>query len=162
MAHDHHHPLDLFVQADGSEERRDQWVIIDNEVLTATHSGGVCVHEGGTFELASRGRLSGSLSLRPGSSARIAGQHSGSLHVYAGSVADVVGTQSGSVHVERGGLVRVHPGGKLAGSLHVAGLIENRGTRGGSVHMSGGTIQDLDGGSVKQPTGRGDGNYYRW
>lgn len=162
MSHDHEHPQDVFIQADGSEQFREPWVVTDNQVLATAHSGGVCVHKGATFELASRGRLSGSLTLQAGSSARIVGQHSGSLHVGPGSVVDVVGSQSGSVHVERTGLVRVHPDGKLAGSLHVAGLIENRGTRGGSVHMGGGAVQDLESGSVKQPARRGDRNYYSW
>ncbi|MCZ2819743.1 hypothetical protein O2V63_05320 [Modestobacter sp. VKM Ac-2977] len=160
----HEHALDIHILADGSEERREPWVITDgHETLTEAHSGGVCVHAEASFEIARRGQLSGSLSLQPGSSARIAGQHAGSLHVEAGAVAEVVGDQSGSVHVEDGGLVRVHPGGKLAGSLHVAGLIENRGTRGGSVQLSGGVVEDLDGGSVKQPTEgpRGE-NVYKW
>ena len=162
MAYEHEHPQDVFIQADGSEEYREPWVVTDNEVLATVYSGGVCVHEGATFELAGRGRLFGSLTLQAGSSARIVGQHSGSLHVGANSVVDVVGSQSGSVHVARAGLVRVHPDGTLAGSVHVAGLIENRGTRGGSVHMSGGAIQDLEGGTVKQPTQRDDGSYYSW
>lgn len=130
MADDHEHPKDIFIQADGFEEQRDPWVVTGDEVLTTAHSGAVCVHEGATFELASRGRLSGSLTLQPGSSARIVGQHSGSLHVEMDAVADALGNQSGSTHVEDGGLVRVHPGGKLVGSLHVAGLIENRGKAG--------------------------------
>lgn len=162
MAHDHEHPRDIFIQADGSEEHREPWVVTSDEVLFKAHSGGVCVHQGASFEVASRARLSGSLKLQTGSSARIVGQHSGSLHIAPDAVAEVVGSQSGSVHVERGGLVRVQPGGKLAGSLHVAGLIENRGTRGGSVHMAGGSIEDRDGGSVKQPTRQGDSNYYNW
>lgn len=162
MAHDHEHSQDVFIRPDGSEERREPWVVTDGEVLATVHSGGVCVHEGASFEVASRARLSGSLTLQAGSSARIVGQHSGSLHVGSGSVVDVVGSQSGSVHVERAGLVRVHPDGKLAGSLHVAGLIENRGSRGGSVDMSGGEIQDLEGGTVKQPTRRGGETYYSW
>jgi hypothetical protein len=160
MGHDH--PLDIHIQGDGSEEFHEPWVVTRREVLTTTHSGSVCVHEGATFELAGRGQLSGSLTLQAGSSARIVGQHSGSLHVGAESVVDVLGSQSGSVHVDHGGVVRVHPGGKLAGSLHVAGLIENRGTRGGSVHLSGGAIEDLDGGSVKQPVQRNGMNYYSW
>ena len=162
MTHDHEHSQDVFIQADGSEEYREPWVVTGSEVLTIPHSGGVCVHEGATFELASQGRLSGSLTLQPGSSARIAGQHSGSLHVGQDSVVDILGSQSGSVHVERTRLVKVHPGGKLAGSLHVAGLIENRGTRGGSAHLSSGAIQDLNGGSVKQPIQRDGTNYYSW
>lgn len=162
MACEHEHLQDIFMQADGTEEYRAPWVVAADEVLSSTHSGGVCVHEGATFEIARRGHLSGSLTLQPSSAARIAGQHSGSLHVGPGAVVDVVGNQSGSVHVRLGGLVRVHAAGTLAGSLHVGGLIENRGTRGGSVHLSGGSIEDVDGGSVKRPTRRGDADYYTW
>lgn len=163
MAIDHEHGQDIFIKADGSEEYREPWIVTEDDSLHGQHSGGICVHEGATFEIGSRGQHSGSLRLQPGSKARITGQHSGSLHVGPGAEADVTGSQSGSVHVDRGGLVRVHPGGRLAGSLHVAGLIENRGIRGGSVHMSGGEIRDLDGGTVKQPTTSSDGrNTYRW
>lgn len=121
------------------------------------------MHAPSTFEIGPRGHHSGSLRLQPGSSARIAGQHSGSLHVGPNAVVEVTGSQSGSVHVDSGGLVRVHPGGKLAGSLHVSGLIENRGTRGGSEHMNGGEIRDLNGASVKQPVTSRDGTKtYSW
>lgn len=163
MAQDHDHPQDIVINADGSKEYRDSRVVTDDEVLTSAHSGSICVHEGATFEISRRGQHSGSLWLQPGSIVRIVGQHSGSLHVAADSIVEVVGNQSGSSHVERGGLVRVAPGGVLAGSLHVAGVIENRGTRGGSEHMAGGAIRDLDGGAVKPPTRMGDGGtVYRW
>lgn len=163
MASDHEHAQDVVIQPDGSEHYRDPRVITSDDSLNGAHSGSICVHEGATFQVGRQGRHSGSLSLQPGSTVRIVGQHSGSLHVASDAVAEVLGGQSGSVHVEYGGLVRVHPGGKLAGSLHVAGLIENRGTRGGSVHMDGGEIQDLDSGSVKQPTTTEDGaSYYSW
>lgn len=160
---DHSHEKDIFIQGDGSEEYRDPWVVTADESLAGAHSGGVCVHEGGTFTMGSRGHLSGSLRLQPGTSALAAGQISGSLHVSRDAVADVSGRVSGSVHVDRGGLVRVLPGGVLAGSLHVSGLIENRGTRGGTVDLSGGEILDLYGGAVKQPTTTEDGvNIYNW
>lgn len=174
----HGHPQDVFIKSDGSTEYQETWVVSYNESLATVHTGGVCVHEGATFELSSGGQLSGSLTLQAGSSARISGrhagsltlqagcharidgQHAGSLHVGPDSVVDVVGSQSGSVHVARTGLVRVHPGGKLAGSLKVAGLVENRGIRGGEVRSSGGVIHDLEGGSVEQPIRREGVNYY--
>lgn len=144
------HSQDIHIQADGSEEYRDPWVVTESETLVGQHSGSVCVHEDATFEIGRSGQHSGSLRLQPGSRARVVGRHSGSLHVAGGAAAEVLGDQTGSVHVEPGGLVQVHPGGKLAGSLHGAGLIENRGTRGGSDHMTGGEIRDIDGGSEKQ------------
>lgn len=164
MADDHEHAQDVHIQADGSAEYRDPWVVEEDDALHGKHSGGICVHAPATFEIGTRGQHSGSLRLQPGSSVRITGQHSGSLHVAADAVADVTGVQSGSVHVERGGLVRVHQGGRLSGSVHVSGLIENRGIRGGSERLGGGEIRDLDGGTVKPPTSvSADGTKtYRW
>jgi hypothetical protein len=163
MTDDHQHGQDIHIRADGSREYRDPWVVVSDDALHGQHSGAVCVHAPSTFEIGPRGQLSGSLRLQPGSSARIAGQHSGSLHVAADAVVEVTGCQSGSVHVDSGGLVRVHAGGKLAGSLYVSGLIENRGTRGGSVDMNGGALLDLDGASVKQPATSSDGTKtYVW
>ncbi|WP_157544924.1 hypothetical protein [Nocardioides halotolerans] len=160
---DHDHPKDLHIQADGSEEYRGPWVVESDDSLNANHSGTVCVHEGATFQIGPRGTLSGSLTLQSGSTARIDGKVAGSLTVASGAIAEITGDQSGSVTVDRGGLVRVHPGGKLAGSLVVAGLVENRGVRGGSVQIRGGEIQDLDGGSEKQPTRTTDGSsIYVW
>jgi len=160
MTEDHMHEQDIYIAADGSSEYRDSWVVVHDEVLHERHSGGVCVHAPSNFEIGARGQHSGSLRLQPGSYALILGTHSGSLHVGSGAVAEVVGSQSGSVHVDDGGLVRVQPRGKLAGSLHVSGLIENRGTRGGSVHLSGGEIRDLGGSSVKEPVVSSDGRKY--
>jgi hypothetical protein len=163
MASDHEHGQDIFINADGSEEYREPWVVTADDALQGDYSGSICVHEGATFEVGARGTHSGSLTLRPGSRVRIIGTHSGSLRVSRGAAVEVTGHKSGSVHVERGALVKVQPGGRLSGSLHVAGLIENRGTRGGSVHMSGGEIRDLDGGTVKQPTRSSDGiSVYYW
>lgn len=162
MVTEHVHAQDVHIQADGSSEYRDPWVVTSDDALHGHYSGGVCVHAPANFEIGLRGQHSGSLRLQSGATAKITGQHSGSLHVGRDAVADVVGNQSGSVHVEQGGVVRVHPGGRLAGSLHVSGLIENWGTRGGSVHLGGGEIRDLDGGTVKQPTRSSDGmNTYR-
>lgn len=163
MTQDHEHRQDIIVHADGTDELRDPKVVVDDEVLSGTHSGSVCIHSGAAFEISGHGHLSGSLRLQSGSSALILGQHSGSLHVATGSVVEILGNHSGSVHVARGGLVRVHQHGKLAGSLHVAGAVENRGTRGGSVHLNGtGSIQDLEGGSAKRPSRLGNSNTYIW
>lgn len=163
MSLEHAHAQDVHIKADGSSEYRDPWVVTSDDALHRQYSGGICVHSPANFEIGAQGQHSGSLRLQPGTTATITGQHSGSLHVEPDAVADVIGNQSGSVHVERGGVVRVHPGGRLAGSLHVSGLIENRGTRGGSVHMGGGEIRDLDGGTVRQPTRSSDGmNIYQW
>jgi hypothetical protein len=163
MAYDHDHSDDILVGADGRRERRRQWVLDADEALAGSYSGSICVHAGATFEISRRGQHSGSLTFRPGSGGRIVGLHSGSLHVAERSDVEVVGDQNGSVHVDSGAVLKVAPGGKLAGSLHVAGLIENRGLRGGSVHLEGGEVRDVDGGTVKQPVSSGEGNaVYYW
>jgi hypothetical protein len=163
MAYDHDHSDDIFIGADGRSERRSQRVVDADEALTGPYSGGICVHAGATFEISRGGEHSGSLTFRSGSGGRIVGRHSGSLHVSERSDVLVVGDQSGSVHVDSGAVLKVAAGGKLAGSLHVAGLIENRGLRGGSVHLEGGEIRDVDGGTVKQPTSTGEGTaVYNW
>jgi hypothetical protein len=163
MAYDHEHSDDILVGADGREERRRQWVVDADEELTGSYSGGICVHAGATFEISRGGQQSGSLTFRPGSAGRIVGLHSGSLHVAERSDVEVVGDQSGSVQVDSGAVLKVAPGGKLAGSLNVAGLIENRGLRGGSVHLEGGEVRDSDGGTVKPPMSTGEGTLvYHW
>ena len=162
MTLDHAHDRDIFVNADGTEEYGDPWVIEGNEQLNGQHSGSICVHDGAMFTIATGSHHSGSLACCPGSVGRIIGKNSGSLHVAPTAVVEVTGDQSGSVHVERGALVRVAPGGKLAGSLHVAGEIENRGMRGGTLHLEGGQVQDVDGGTVKQPTHKDGISVYEW
>jgi hypothetical protein len=161
MGVDHEHNQDIFI-TDGLEERRDPWVIDEDQQLAGHHKGGICVHEDAEFTLEMGAHHAGSLSFRPGSVGRIYGKHSGSLHVAPAARVEIVGDQSGSVHIEPGGLLRVEQGGKLAGSLHVAGQIENRGVRGGSVQLAGGEIQDLDGGTVKEPSRRNGMTFYEW
>lgn len=158
----HEHGLEITINADGSRTTRPSKVVTDTELLAGSYAGGICVHEGAVFTIAEAGRLSGSLTFRSGSTGVIVGRHSGSLHVSDGASVEVVGDQSGSVHVDAGGIVVVAPTGRLAGSLHVAGLIENRGVRGGSVHLAGGAIHDI-GGTVKQPqTSDGNVAFYNW
>lgn len=162
MSADHEHNQDIFSKTDGSEEFRDPWVIEGDDRLSRTHDGSVCVHEGATFTIARGADLRGSLTLRAGSSAQIDGRHSGSLTVSEDAVATVVGDQSGSVTVQAGGQVDVADGGKLAGSLTIAGLVVNRGIRGGTVTLRGGEVRDVDGGSEKPPEVRDGQNVYRW
>jgi hypothetical protein len=158
------HPQDVFVGADGSEEYRDPWVVDSDDQLGGSHSGSICVHGGANFEIARGAHHSGSLSFQMGSSGRIIGRHSGSLYLGEQSNVEVVGDQSGTVNVDPGAVLKVAPGGKLAGTLHVAGLIENRGVRGGTVQADGGgEVRDVDGGVVKPPTSMRDGRaIYRW
>lgn len=161
MWDDHEHIQDIFI-ADGSERRQDPWVIGEDQQLAGPHSGSICVHDGAEFTIGLRAHHSGSLTFRTGSVGRIVGKHSGSLYVANGARVEVSGDQSGSTHVEAGALLSVEQGGKLAGSLYVAGQIENRGVRGGSVSLAGGEIRDLDRGTVKEPTQRNGMTFYQW
>lgn len=158
----HEHQDDIFIDASGNETRRQPWIIDDDAHLSTSHSGGICIHRGGELTIDKAGRHSGSLSLRPGASAVIRGAHSGSLHVAPEAMVVVEGQQSGSVHVEHGGVVRVLANGRLAGSLHVAGRIENSGQRGGTVSERGGEIIDLPGSTVKQPRFKDGTAVYEW
>jgi hypothetical protein len=159
---EHEHHQDIFRGSDGSETYRDPWIVEGEGRLTGSHSGSICVHGGASFEIARGAHHSGSLTFRSDSVGHISGKHSGSLHVARRAKVDVRGDQSGSVHVARGAVVRVASEGRLAGSLHIEGLIENRGARGGSVHLSGGEVLDVEGGRVKQPTMRNGVSVYEW
>ncbi|UKA73392.1 hypothetical protein [Arthrobacter sp. FW306-06-A] len=161
MNADHEHRQDTFI-TNGVEELREPRIIEGHEELTTHYDGSICVHEGAEFTLAAGAGHSGSLTFRPGSAGYILGKHSGSLHVAPTATVEVAGDQSGSVHIDSGGFLKVEKGGKLAGSLHVAGQVENRGVRGGSVHLAGGEIRDLDTGTVKEPVVKNGMSYYRW
>lgn len=162
MPEDHQHGEDIFYGPNGTDVRRGPWVVESSDRLDGQHSGSICVHEDAEFTISAGSQHSGSLAFRPSSSGSIIGQHSGSLHVGPHAVVEVIGDQSGSVHIERNGLLKVAPGGKLAGSLYVEGTIENLGTRGGSTHLAGGEIHDLDGGRVKSPIEKDGMNIYQW
>lgn len=134
--------------------------ISEDGVFVGTHQGGVVVAANVTWRL--EGTIQGSLRLGNGAVVEIYGSHQGSLHVSAGAKVIVHSTQQGSSHVAAGGLVEVMRTGRLAGSLHVEGLIINRGERGGSVHGNG-QVEDEDGGRVRQPTRYIDGGaVYEW
>lgn len=162
MSMDHEHSRDIFIRPNGDEERQGPWIIESSEHLNGQHSGSICVHDGAEFTIPPGARHSGSLTFRSGSTGRILGKHSGSLHIGPNAVVEVIGDQSGSVHVEYGALLKVAVTGKLAGSLHVSGTIENRGVRGGSVHLASGEIQDIDGGTVKEPVQKNGMDFYGW
>ncbi len=147
----HTHNDDIHIGPNGARSTTPQKVVETDETLHGSHSGGICVHSG-VFTVGSRASHSGSLRVETGAKVVIRGSHSGSVHVADQAAVVVQGKQSGSVHVAAGGRLRVEHGGQLAGSLHVSGLIENSGVRGGSEHIEGGQILDLPGGSVKQPS----------
>jgi hypothetical protein len=146
--------MDLF----GNEERP-QLVIEHDDQLAGTHDGTVCVHAGA--ELTVLGNQRGTVSFRSGSTGVVVGAIRGSLHVASGAIVVIQGGQHGSVQIDHWGVVRVDAGGKLAGSLHVDGLVENRGIRGGAA-SGGGEIRDVDGGQVMQPLIVNGVHFYNW
>lgn len=151
----HEHGKDLF----GSEER-DQLVVDERTfVLRGTRQGTICVH--GDCEISVVGVQQGSLTLRPNSRATISGDVRGTKHVGEGAQVLVSGSINGTVHVDRGGVVSITPSGRLAGTLHVDSVVENRGVRGGPVKGDG-RVEDIDGGRAVQPTVENGANIYRW
>ncbi|WP_136054591.1 hypothetical protein [Microbacterium sp. K24] len=158
----HSHDDDIRIGPDGSQTTVPRKIVETDETLRSSHSGGICVHSG-VFTIGPSASHSGSLQVEPGAQVIISGSHTGSLHVAGEATVTVRGKQSGSVHVAKGGRVIVKRGGRLAGSLHVSGVIENMGTRGGSEHIDGGDVVDLLGGTVKRPTRTiGGAAVYEW
>lgn len=158
----HDHQQDITINADGSESRTETTVIDRDEILTGAHSGTTCVHEPARYTIASGAAHNGSLAFQSGTAGSIDGANNGTLYVAPDAVVEIRGAQNGSVDVAAGGIVRVAPTGRLAGALHIDGLVENRGVRGGPVHPDDADVQDLDGGSVKQPQMRNGMTYYTW
>lgn len=151
-AHDH---VDDFF----GSERRPPLVVEESFVVSGTREGSICVHRGATLTIA--GTQIGTVALRSGSSLVVRGIQNGTLRVGPDSSVEVHGAVNGSVHVEPRGRVHVLPGAKLAGSLHVDGIVENQGLRGGRVSGSG-FVRDLDGGSEKQPRIENGNRIYYW
>ncbi|WP_454044670.1 hypothetical protein [Cellulosimicrobium sp. Marseille-Q8652] len=158
----HEHPQNITINADGSESYAETTVIESDGMLTGMHSGSTCVHEPARYTISSGATHNGSLAFQSGTAGSIDGANNGSLHVAADAVVEIRGAQNGSTHVAAGGIVRVAPTGRLAGSLHVDGLIENRGVREGTVYPTDADIRDLDGGTVTQPQTHDGAAYYTW
>lgn len=133
---------------------------VPDHPLNSLHSyGSVCVHVGA--RLIVRGVQNGSVSSRPTATGVVRGTVNGSVTVAEGGRVEVVGSINGSVHVEEGGLNHIAPSGKLAGSLHVNGVIENEGVRGGPV-TGYGDVRDVGTGRVRQPVVENGVIAYRW
>ncbi|WP_153004300.1 hypothetical protein [Microbacterium testaceum] len=160
---DHSHPDNIHIGPRGERTTEPMKVVDADETLHGLYSGGTCIHQA-TYTVATRAVTNGSMRVSEGGSFVVHGTHNGSLHVDDGAIVDIFGSHNGSTHVSPGGLVRVHPAAKLAGSLHVGGLIENRGARGGTVTTYGnGEVRDMDGSIVKQPEISGSGaRVYKW
>lgn len=145
---------------DFSDGRRVPPTLIDGtRDLTGTHNGSVYVGPGAHLVLS--GTLNGSLSVEPSGEVDVVGIHNGSLSVARSGTVRVFGRSNGSVHVELGGIVHVARGARLAGALHIEGLVVNQGERGGPLSGSG-EVRDEPGSSVKQPVVRNGTSYYQW
>ncbi|RZU66983.1 hypothetical protein EV379_3358 [Microterricola gilva] len=159
---DHSHPNDIFIDAGGLQVEQATLVIDGDSTLNGAHNGSVCVHNG-TLTIVQGATHNGSLAVQPGAQVAIHGAQNGSLTIGADATGEVRGAQNGSVHVDAGGVLRVAVGGRLAGSLSVAGLIENAGVRGGTVTKYGGTVIDLPGSTVKEPqVGANGAKIFHW
>ena len=134
---DHTHPNDIFIKAGGVEVEKPPLVIDGDNTLNKTHNGSVCVHDG-TLIIVRGATHNGSLTVRPSTHVATHGVPNGSLTIGSSATSDVLGAQNGSVQVDANGALRMAIGGRLAGSLTVAGQIENAGLRGGTVTKIGG------------------------
>ncbi|QIS40564.1 hypothetical protein GW571_14785 (plasmid) [Clavibacter capsici] len=159
---DHHHPTSINIAQDGTRTEVPTRVVDGSGTMKGTSSTPVCVHSG-TFTLPLGATLNGSLTIRTAGHAVISGTLNGSLHVAAAATVAIDGRQNGSVQVDDEGLVEVLPSGQVAGSLTLAGRLENGGTRGGSVTIRGGELVDLPGATIREPERLADGSHlYRW
>ncbi len=147
---DHSHINSISIDEDGNRSEVPPLIVDGDHTLSATRSGGVCVHSG-TFTLPADAALNGSLAVQPSAHAAIVGTHNGSLRVGSAAVVDIHGVHNGSTPVEAGGLARIRSGAHVNGSLTIAGRLENEGTRGGTVKDQSGQLVDLPGAVVRLP-----------
>lgn len=158
----HSHSYDIIIESGGVEREVPTLVVEEDETLRGEHNGPVCVHKG-TLIIARGASHNGSLAVQSDAHVSVLGVHNGSLTISSSGSAEVVGAQNGSTHVGDSGLLRVSAGGRLAGSLTVAGRVENAGARGGSVAELGGELVDLPGSSVRHPERSANGALiFRW
>lgn len=133
-------------------------VITTDYVLSGRHEGTIHV-ESGQFEL--RGRLQGTLSLYPSSTAIISGTQAGTISIGAGVAVRVTGAIEGTTSVHRDAKLLIEEGGRLAGALQNDGVVIIRGVFGGP--KSGRGELRLEGpGYIKQPRIRDGVSYYDW
>lgn len=132
-------------------EMEEPWLVTTDQELTGSYSGTVNVIDQTQFIIAQQGLHYGPLCLEAGSAGRVMGEHLGPLELAEGSSIEVLGHHNGPVEVGPGAVVKVLPGGRLSGTLKVAGLVENRGTRAGNTVLTGGEVHDIDGGIVDSP-----------
>jgi hypothetical protein len=159
----HSHSEDIHIGPDGTRTLKAPKIVEVDSTTHGAHSGSTCVHAG-TYTIAHGATNNGSVTVQPRAALVVLGTQNGSLHVHADASVEIRGAHNGSVHVDPGGVVRVAPGGKLAGSLDVGGRIENAGIRGGTVRTyADGEIVDVPGGTVKQPQIGPHGEHiYHW
>ena len=126
-------------------------IIETDQQLADSFAGAVQVHQGAHFELMRKTQHYGPLFFHAGSQGRLVGEHLGPLDLGSGSTVEVGGLQNGPVEIAAGAVLKIAPGGRLAGSIRVTGLVENRGIRAGNTVLAGGEVHDIDGGVVEPP-----------
>lgn len=107
---EHQHGFDLI-----AGQRTPQRVVTGQETLSGTQRGSICVHVGAHLIVA--GTQQGTVTFRSGGSGSIIGAVQGTLNVAQGAEVDITGQQLGTVHVEHDGVVTVHSGGTIAGTI---------------------------------------------
>lgn len=132
-------------------ESIEPWVIETHHQLADSFTGAVQVHQDAYFEVIQKAQHYGLLSFGAGSQGRLVGEHLGPLDLASGSTVEVIGLQNGPVEIAAGAVLKITSGGRLAGTIRVAGLVENRGTRAGNAVLAGGEVHDIEGGMIEPP-----------
>jgi len=133
-------------------------IVRSSETISGVFIGSVTVRN--NSELTIEGAIQGSLSVESGK-VIINGKQQGSVNISAGSYLINNGAIEGSVNIELDAILENLSNSKLAGSLNVSGTLNNYGSRGGTVSGAG-TINDLPGSVVKQPTVIHGVSVYTW
>ena len=133
-------------------------LVLTRDHVLGSHDGTVHM-ESGHLEL--RGRLTGTLSLHPGTTATISGVQAGTVSIRSGASVAVTGAIQGTTHLARGATLVIESAGRLAGTLHNDGLVIVRGVFGGAQTGSG-ELRLEDGGYIKEPRIIHGAHHYDW
>jgi hypothetical protein len=125
------------------------WLVTTAQELASSYSG--AVHVQAHFVIAQEGLHYGPLCFEAGSTGQVVGEHLGPLVLGEGASVEIQGHHNGPVEIGLDAVVKVLPGGRLSGSLKVAGLVENHGVRAGNTVLAGGELHDIEGGTVEAP-----------
>ncbi len=135
-----------------------QTVINGNHTIADIHQGTIHVEAG---KLSLTGTLKGTLSIKSGAEAHIAGRQQGTVSLQRDTRAVVTGEIEGTTVVANGATLIIEETGKLAGTLTNEGLVILRGVFGGA-RSGAGDFRIEGSGRVKQPVVRDGIQYYDW